>query len=65
MKKYVINESIGNFSNEVFESDIFDEIQEYLQNRYNAAIENGDYEENNEAEEELFYSYFSISEINI
>lgn len=51
--KYRVHEQIGNFSKVVFESDNFNEVQEYLTERF----ENSDCED-----EELFYSYFSIDE---
>ena len=61
MTTYNVYELIGNFCEKVFESDNFYEIQDYLTNRFNQAVENGDYE-NTEADAELFFSYFSIEE---
>ena len=58
---YTINESIGNFSQKVFESDNFYEIQDYLLERFENAVNNEDYE-NTEESEQLFYSYFNIEE---
>ena len=53
MNKYKVYEAIGNFSAMVFESENFYEVQDYLQERF---------DNSNETDEELFYSYFSISE---
>ena len=58
-KKYEVYEAIGNFSAKVFESDNFNEVQDYLQDRF----ENSEYNTGAEADEELFYSYFSIEEV--
>lgn len=54
MKTYKVHESIGNFSNVVFESDNFYEVQDYLQDRFN---------ESECEDEQLFYSYFHIEEV--
>ena len=62
MKTYIIHEMIGNFSRAVYTSDSFYDIQDYLENAWNEAVNNGDYE-NTEANQELFYSYFHIEEI--
>ena len=58
---FMVNESMGNFSEKVFESDNFNEVQDYLQECFEKAINNGDYE-NTEESEQLFYSYFSIEQ---
>ena len=51
--KYRVYEQIGNFSDVVFESDYFYEVQDYLINRF---------EKSDCDDEGLFYSYFSIEE---
>lgn len=51
---YEVYESIGNFSEKVFESENFYDVQDYLTERF----ENSD-----ETDEELFYSYFSIETV--
>ena len=53
-KMYKVYEQIGNFSDMVFESDNFYEVQDYLEDRFN---------ESDCDDEELFYSYFYIDEI--
>ena len=64
-KFYIVHEMLGNFSFEAFKTDEWNEAQEYLEGRLEEArreaYENG--EEFNEEDEELFYSYFSIDEI--
>lgn len=50
---YVISESIGNFATEVFRSENFYEVQDYLQQRF---------EQSGQTDEQLFYSYFHIAE---
>ena len=57
-KYYVVYESIGNFSHMVYVSDSFYAIQDYLQDRFL----NSDYDHDDEDEEQLFYSYFSVEE---
>lgn len=52
---------MGNFSNKVFESEYFSEVEDFLTTSWMEAVTAGDYEET-EADEQLFYSYFSISE---
>lgn len=56
MLKYVIHEQIGNFSTVVFESEFYYEIQDYLYERF---------EDSGYDDEELFFSYFYIEEVNI
>lgn len=56
---YAIYEAIGNFSHMVYVSDNFYAIQDYLQERFI----NSNYDYDNEDEEQLFYSYFSVEEI--
>lgn len=51
--KYKVFEQIGNYSDVVFESDSFNEVQDYLTDRF---------EKSDCDDEELFYSYFSIDE---
>lgn len=61
MKKYIVYQAVGNFSNKVFESEYFSEVEDFLTTSWMEAVIAGDYEET-EADEQLFYSYFSISE---
>lgn len=61
-KKYIIYESIGNFADIVYTSDNYNDCQDYLQQRYNEALEANDIEET-EAAAELFYSYFNFIEL--
>lgn len=58
-KTYNVYEQIGNFADVVFTSNNFNEVQDYLQERFL----NSDYNIDDESEEELFYSYFHIEEI--
>lgn len=61
MKYYKVHEQIGNFSDIVFESDNFNEIQDYLEERLvSMGIDIYD-----ESEVEAFYSYFAIEEEEI
>lgn len=63
-KCYVIYEQIGNFADEVYYTDIWNDAQEYLTRRWwDYCAENG-VDLYDEAEEELFYSYFSIDEVD-
>lgn len=63
-KTYVIYEQIGNFASEVFRSDSFYEIQDYLQERFDEAVNDPEsFFDYNDADEQLFYSYFRIEEI--
>lgn len=58
-KIFKVYEQIGNFSAKVFESDNFNEVQDYLTDRFEySGMNTGD-----EADEQLFYSYFSIEEV--
>ena len=58
-KIFKVYEQIGNFADEVYQSDNFNEVQDYLQDRFEDSEPNtGD-----EADEELFYSYFHIEEV--
>lgn len=57
-KYYVVYESIGNFSHMVYVSDNYYAIQDYLQDRFL----NSNYDIDDPADEELFYSYFGIEE---
>lgn len=61
-KKYIIYESIGNFADIVFTSDNYYECQDYLQQRYNEALEANDIEAT-ESDEQMFYSYFNLMEL--
>lgn len=61
MKKYIVYQAVGNFSHKVFESEYFSEVEDFLTTSWMEAVTAGDYEET-EADEQLFYSYFSISE---
>lgn len=56
---YSIYEMIGNFSAKVAEFDTMYEVQDYFDERLNAADINPD----DESEVELFYSYFSIERV--
>ena len=57
-KIYIVHEMIGNFSTEVFRSEYWYEVQDYLSEReYEALGYDAD-----DAEIENFYSYFSIEE---
>lgn len=58
-KIFKVYEQIGNFADEVYQSDNFNEIQDYLTNRF----EESELNTGNEADEELFYSYFHIEEV--
>lgn len=53
---YSIYEMIGNISAKVAECDTMYEVQDYFDERLNAA----DINLNDESEVELFYSYFSV-----
>lgn len=55
---YSIYEMIGNTSAKVAECDTMYEVQDYFDERLNAA----DINLNDESEVELFYSYFSVEE---
>lgn len=57
-KIYIVSEMIGNFSHEVFRSEYFYEVQDYLEDREHSALGCGA----DDAEIENFYSYFSIEE---
>lgn len=58
-KIFKVYEQIGNFAEEVYQSDNFNEVQDYLQDRFeDSELNTGD-----EADEELFYSYFHIEEV--
>ena len=56
---YSIYEMIGNFFAKVAEFDTMYEVQDYFDERLNAADINPD----DESEVELFYSYFSIERV--
>ena len=57
-KMYIVHEMIGNFSAEVFRSEYWYDVQDYLTEReYNALGYDAD-----DADVENFYSYFSIEE---
>ena len=58
-KIYNVYEQIGNFANLVFTSEYFDDIQEYLESR----LVESDYNVDDESEVQLFYSYFTIEEV--
>lgn len=59
MKKiYDVYEQIGNFADVVFTSENFYDVQDYLEERFL----NSGYNIDDESEEELFYSYFTIRE---
>ena len=60
---YEVHEAIGNFSQKVFESLDFYEVQDYLLKEFQKAVNNGDFLETDE-DMELFYSYFAIIEVN-
>lgn len=61
---FKVYEMIGNFSHEVFTSDIWNEVQDYLTSRWwTYCAENG-VDLDDDTEEELFYSYFSIDEVD-
>ncbi|MBQ2396854.1 MAG: hypothetical protein II304_07480 [Bacteroidales bacterium] len=61
MKKYVVYQAVGNFGHKVFESEYFSDVEDFLTTAWMEAVTAGDYEET-ESDEQLFYSYFSISE---
>lgn len=58
-KEYQVWEQIGNFADVVF-TGTFNECQDYLEDRL---LERTDIDPTNEAEVELFYSYFGLEEI--
>lgn len=58
---YTVHEMIGNFSTEVFRSESFNEVRDYLESRLDKE-ETVDKED--EAEVENFFSYFSIEEVH-
>ena len=62
-KFFIVWHQIGNFAVPVFASTIFYEVENYLSFEWLEAIAEGDYE-GTEEEEELFYSYYSIQEVN-
>lgn len=62
MLTYTINQLIGNYLKEVFTSEDFNEIQDYLENELNAAIASGEVDPEKYEDVELFYSYYHISE---
>ena len=60
-KMYVVYESIGNGSQEVFRSDNFNEMQDYLTGREEEARQDAE-QKGEDFNSELFYSYFSPEE---
>ena len=61
-KFYIVHEMLGNFSFEAFKTDEWNEAQEYLEEREQEARREAE-ENGEEFDEELFYSYFSIDEV--
>ena len=64
-KHYIVYESIGNYSDKVFESDDFYEVQDYLEDRWVKYCEDERVDLDDEKERELFDSYFHIEEKEI
>lgn len=69
-KMYIVREMFGNFSHEVFRSEYWYEVEEYLENRWieycavnvNDGVNNDAVDIDDESERELFFSYFGIEE---
>lgn len=61
---YIVQESIGNFSSNVYASESFYEVQDYLFDRLDLDKQEnpGNYTDE-EAGEQLFFSYFHIAEL--
>lgn len=57
---YTVSEMIGNFSEIVYRSEFWYDVQEYLENRLNES----DTDPEDESAVELFYSYFSIESVS-
>ena len=62
-KFFILWHQVGNFAVPVLASTIFDEVQDELVFEWLESVKEGDYE-GTEEEEELFYSYYSIQEVN-
>lgn len=60
---FKVFEMVGNFAHEVFHASTWNEVQDYLWARWESyraenCLENSD----DEADQQLFYSYFSVEE---
>ena len=62
-KFFIVWHQVENFAVPVFASTIFNEIQDYLTSEWLESVSEGFYEDTEE-EEELFYSYYSIQEVD-
>lgn len=63
-KFFIVWHQVGNFAVPVFASTIYNEVQDYLDTEFQVQCEEGNYNRDDRIEEELFYSYYSIQEVN-
>ena len=63
-KFFIVWHQIGNFAFAVFASTIFNEVQDYLDTEFQVQCEEGNYNRDDSSDEELFYSYYSIQEVD-
>lgn len=60
---FKVFESIGNFSHEIFHADSWNEAMDYLWSRWEKyRAENCPDDEDDEIQQQLFYSYFSVEQ---
>ncbi len=62
-KFFIVWHQVGNFAVPVFASTIYNEVQDYLDTEFQVQCEEGNYNRDDRADEELFYSYYSIQEV--
>ena len=62
-KFFIVWHQVGNFAEPVFASTISYEVENYLAFEFLEAVTEGDYE-GTEEEEQRFYSYYSIQEVD-